>query len=339
MKTLLTLTIALGLLAGSAFAQTAPTLIPFQGRLTDQNGVAYTNNQYTIVFQLYDQAVGGTLLWSERHEKVGVINGMVNVFLGSIASLTNVTFSATRYLGITVDGDNNPNTPDPEMVPRQMIIPAFYAKTAENATKLAGYDWTPLFGVNNPSGGISGAKISPGTVTGTTLANGAVSTGHIASSGLAFTNIASRFVGTNAPAGGIAMSQASGVLNFSPSPVGTPVAVTSLTVTLATTGRPVMLGMVGSGVVDVEGSVFSSNHQNPNGTFHFVTYKENGVPIFTSQAGAAGNGWTTSVLTQAPGAFLHLYVPSVGTKMYSIEIRCSGASMQLKDVRFIAFEL
>ena len=62
MKKLLIL-LAVLVTAGTALAQTvAPTLIPFQGRLTDQNGVAYTNKQYTIVFQLYDQAVGGTLL-------------------------------------------------------------------------------------------------------------------------------------------------------------------------------------------------------------------------------------------------------------------------------------
>lgn len=166
MKTPIALLTAAVLLVASApaSAQTpAPTLIPFQGRLTDQNGTAYTNNQYTIVFQLYDQAVGGSVLWSERHEKVGVLNGMLNVFLGSISSLANVTFSQTRYLGITVDGDNNPNTPDPEMVPRQIIIPAFWAKNAE---KLAGYDWSSLLVTgNNPVAGLlRGDKLAPGSL-------------------------------------------------------------------------------------------------------------------------------------------------------------------------------
>lgn len=110
-----------------------PALIPFQGRLTDQQGSAYTNGQFTILFQLYDQAVGGGSIWQERHEKVGVINGMVNALLGSIAPLTSVSFSNTKHLGITVDADNNPNTPDPEMIPRQMIIPAFWSKYAERA--------------------------------------------------------------------------------------------------------------------------------------------------------------------------------------------------------------
>lgn len=143
-------------------AAPSPTLIPFQGRLTNPQGVAYTTGQYTISFTLYDQPVGGTVLWAETHAKVGVINGMVNVFLGSIVPFDNpgqgrppVTFAETRHLGITIDADNNPNTADPEMVPRQMIIPAFWAKFAENADTLDGYDWNnPAPGVTVPVGGV-----------------------------------------------------------------------------------------------------------------------------------------------------------------------------------------
>ena len=154
-------------------AEPSPKLIPFQGRLTDQSGVAYTNGQFTILFQLYNDAVGGTAIWTERHEKVGVINGVVNVFLGSINSLDAVTFDQTKHLGITVDADNNPNTPDPEMVPRQMIIPSFWSKYSENSTKLGGYDWSAILvgGTNNPAGGqIAGNKIQTAGITTTQIA-------------------------------------------------------------------------------------------------------------------------------------------------------------------------
>lgn len=151
-------TLVFGHWPGDLRAEPSPTVIPFQGRLTNPQGVPYNSGQYTISFRLYDQAVGGTVLWTEPHAKVGVINGMVNVFLGSINPLTGVDFSQTRHLGITIDADNNPNTADPEMVPRQMIIPAFYAKNSE---KLAGYDWSALLGTNNPATGqIQGGKIA-----------------------------------------------------------------------------------------------------------------------------------------------------------------------------------
>jgi len=136
-----------------SLAADSPLLIPFQGRLTDQQGVEYSGGQYTLTFRLYDQAVGGTPIWTETHNNVGTINGMVNVFLGSITSLSNVNFAVQKHLGITIDVDGNPNTADPEMVPRQMIIPTFSAKNSE---KLDSYDWenppaSPLF---VPVGGV-----------------------------------------------------------------------------------------------------------------------------------------------------------------------------------------
>lgn len=189
MRTLfLTLVLATAL---TAHAQQAPTLIPFQGRLTDQAGTIYTNGQFTLIFNLYDQAVGGGVLWTETHQQVGVINGTVNVFLGSINSaLTGVEFSQIRYLGITIDPDNNPNTPDPEMVPRQMILPAFWAKRSDESVKLNGYSWGDLLGHTNPTLGISGSRIqgssiqaaqlTNGTITGSKLAPGAVTADRIA---------------------------------------------------------------------------------------------------------------------------------------------------------------
>ncbi|MBN8460690.1 MAG: hypothetical protein J0M04_22905 [Verrucomicrobia bacterium] len=163
------------LFAPVAVAQTAsPKLIPFQGRLTKQDGGSYANNQYTLTFNLYDQAIGGNTVWTERHEKVSVINGMVNVFLGSVAGIGNVNFATTKYLGITVDADDNPATPDPEMVPRTMIIPAFHAK---NSDTLAGFDWSAILegGSNNPQNAfIRGDRISLGSITSDRIVDGTI---------------------------------------------------------------------------------------------------------------------------------------------------------------------
>lgn len=190
-KLLLTLLLASVALSHAA---PAPTLIPFQGRLTDQQGAPYNTGQYTLIFNLYDQAVGGNVLWTETHQKVGVINGTVNVFLGSInAALASVDFSQSRYLGITIDADNNPNTPDPEMVPRQMIIPAIYSKQAGNTFTLAGFDWSAVMTSTNPAtaslrsdkfptGGIQSQHIAANAVTSTQLASGSVGSNHLASS-------------------------------------------------------------------------------------------------------------------------------------------------------------
>ena len=169
-------------------------LIPFQGRLTNQQGVPYTEGRYTIVFNLYDTPVGGTALWTERHESVGLINGMVNVFLGSITDLSGQDFSKMRYLGITIDADGNANTPDPEMVPRQMIIPAFYAKDSE---KLQGADWSAILanGSTDPrTGYIAGARLAEKGIATDKLADNGVTTEKIKDGNVTSAKIASQSI-------------------------------------------------------------------------------------------------------------------------------------------------
>jgi microcystin-dependent protein len=170
----------------SSFAAESPLYIPFQGQVTNQSGSVSPDGQYSVIFNLYDQAVGGQPVWSERHVKIGVTKGMINVFLGSIAPLAAVDFSQTKYLGITVDVDNLATTADPEMVPRSLIMPAFHAKKAENATKLAGQDWSVFFvngngdATNDPTAGfLSGAKIRPASITAAQLNAASVQTNQI----------------------------------------------------------------------------------------------------------------------------------------------------------------
>lgn len=171
-------------------AADAPLLIPFQAQLTDSSGQLITNGPKTIIFNLYEQAIGGASKWTERHEKVGIINGSVNVFLGSIEpfppgkatpSPTDRTFfSKTRYLGITIDEDGNPTTPEPEMVPRQIIIPAFHAMNSE---KLQGFGWESILkdnGKDPENGHIKGSKIEEEGITNLQIRNGEIKTDEIA---------------------------------------------------------------------------------------------------------------------------------------------------------------
>ena len=176
--------------AGLAFAAEAPQVIPFQGRLTNQEGTPYTEGTYNIVFSLYDAPVGGTALWTERHTGVGLVNGMVNVFLGSIVKLDGQDFTQVRYLGITIDADGNANTADPEMVPRQMIVPAFFAKDSES---LRGADWSAILasGSMDPrTGYINGTRIADKSIKAAKLADKGVTTAKIADKAVTSAKIA-----------------------------------------------------------------------------------------------------------------------------------------------------
>lgn len=161
-----------------------PTLIPFQGRLTDQSGTIIADGSQTLIFNLYDVPVGGTAIWTERHENVGVIDGMVNVFLGAIEEIPErisdgdtdanndpLFFLETKYLGITVDDPTT--TSDVEMIPRQVILPAFHARSSDS---LNGFDWSSILDSgNNPAEGkILGSKIQEGGITSTQIGDGSI---------------------------------------------------------------------------------------------------------------------------------------------------------------------
>lgn len=152
----------------------SPRYIPFQAQVTNQTGALVDDGQYTVIFNLYNTAVGGQPIWSERHVKIGVTGGAINVFLGSISSIGSIDFSTAKYLGITVDVDGLASTAEPEMVPRSVIIPAFHAKNAE---KLAGFDWSAAFTTSDPTTGfIKSTRIDSNTINTTQVVNNAVTT-------------------------------------------------------------------------------------------------------------------------------------------------------------------
>jgi microcystin-dependent protein len=155
-------------------AEESSNVIPFQGQLADQNGQTLNPvSAVTLVFRLYQIPVGGVAIWEESQPNISVNTGRFSVLLGSRTLLPSYSyFNSTIYLGITVD-DGNPATADVEMRPRQAIIPVISASYAKEASKLNGYDWSPLFGTNNPiDGKISGSKIADRSVSSAQLTPG-----------------------------------------------------------------------------------------------------------------------------------------------------------------------
>lgn len=324
---------ALLLLLGVAAlrAQTNSMLIPFQGRLTDQQGNPRTNGVYTLIFNLYDQAVGGSNLWTERHEKVGVVNGMVNVFLGSITPLDSpapgVDFASTRYLGITVDADQNSNTSDPEMVPRQMIIPAFWAR---NSDKLAGADWRPIFGVNSPTGSISGAKLTANSVGREQLAAGGVTTTALASGAVTFEKMAIRGYSsfpTEARLGSLAYSgPLGGVKDVS----GTWQAIDGSTLIVTNAGGPMLVtlspnqggGESGEAYISVEQTSTVSNEVGILMGLFDGESLVGATRLYFRNPTIAGDGQVlVGAKLMIPGSFAMTLVASPGRHHYTLRIK------------------
>lgn len=164
----------------TAQSTAAPAVIPFQGTLTTQTGTPVPDGTYSVIFNIYAQAVGGQPVWSERHGRLGVTQGRVNVFLGSQPSnpvaVASLDFSTAKYLGITLDTDDRATTADPEMVPRQVIVPPWYALKTPTAELMQGYGWNAFLTGSNPATAvIQGNRFTAGTVAVGALQPGAIS--------------------------------------------------------------------------------------------------------------------------------------------------------------------
>ena len=177
----------------SFVAKSETKLIPFQGKLTDANGQVIEDKAIVVQFKMYDAPVGGNAKWNGEVQMLTVNGGLVNTTLGTKASLKNVDFSSPTYLEITIDanGNNQIGPEDPPLLPRQSIIPAVYAVQTGDAKTLSGYDWSAIFGSNDPTGKIPGGKLADGSITGTQIASKTITAQQIKDSTITSAKLAS----------------------------------------------------------------------------------------------------------------------------------------------------
>jgi hypothetical protein len=94
----------------------APGALPIQGKLTDANGNPL-NGDFTLTFRLYDVTEGGSPLCADV-QVVTIVDGLFNTYMDHCY---NGKLTGQRvYLAIQVESD-------PEMTPRQVILPVAYA--------------------------------------------------------------------------------------------------------------------------------------------------------------------------------------------------------------------
>jgi hypothetical protein len=89
--------------------------------LTDPNsGEPVADGSYTMTFRLYDSESGSSELWTETKD-ISVQDGVFSTILGDKTALDQGLFdSRALWLGVKVGAD-------PEMTPRQRILPVAYA--------------------------------------------------------------------------------------------------------------------------------------------------------------------------------------------------------------------
>src|SRR5688572_16627603 len=168
------LLLALAVLAAPNFAQQ----MNYQGRLTDANGNALQDGQYTLTFDLYDAPESGAKIWGpfvydggsgEGHgPKADLVNGRFNVILGprdtNSVDLAGA-FAGTRYLQISIASN-------PPLLPRQQVLSAPVAMYSMNAGRAAVADALSGSAVNFTDLNVTGNLNLGGTLNGVGVTTG-----------------------------------------------------------------------------------------------------------------------------------------------------------------------
>jgi hypothetical protein len=133
MKTYKVLVILFCLIASLITAQSG-SYLNFQAQLLDLTGNPVSDDNYSIIFRIYDSASNGNVLWSET-QTVTTHNGILSVLLGSLNPI-NIIFNDNCWLGIQISTGS-------ELSPRQRIYGVPFAISSGNATDVTGQDIHP----------------------------------------------------------------------------------------------------------------------------------------------------------------------------------------------------
>lgn len=174
--------VLLFLLVGSAFSQTVPQVLNFQGRLATPSGnpVPDAANQ-SLTFRLFSAASGGALLWQQTSSNVAVKNGTFAASLNFASgyqnsnNLTTVFGNPlfTPFLEVQVGSD----TP---LAPRQPFASVAYSLYAGTALAVPDASITlnklasGVLSFSSLSGSLTLAQIPDGLITGNKIANNTI---------------------------------------------------------------------------------------------------------------------------------------------------------------------
>lgn len=219
----------------------------------------------------------------------------------------------------------------------QLVGRSTYTVTATGYTVVAGYQYTNSGSTFIATTGATGTLYFQGTGAPAASGNLICITASGCSTAItytAFTNGA-----PTALAGGIAVSGSSGVFSTFG---GTQTAVTNLSVSLTTTGRPVMICMVGDGSSTSNPStlgVFGSASSSLNG---YLYYYRGATAIATHNVNITATYFTGSstlqVQTAGPPCVIDMGA-SAGVNTYSVKASAGTYSISVNYFILTAFEL
>lgn len=175
-------------------------------------------------------------------------------------------------------------------------------------------------------------QVKSAGITQTQLANNSVGTAQIIDQNVTQAKLAPRSTGTTVGAGGVAISNSCGVFSTNS---GTPVLITNFTITITTTGRPVMLKLIDDGS--------GTNPSQVGGSSVLSTTLNPWIRIYRDATQIAWLG-----LTNDAGGTFKIYSSLVsfldevaaGTYVYTMTLELqTGTSADIQYTKFVAYEI
>lgn len=265
--------------------------------------------------------------------------GSVNAGAGSITGLPSGTASASYSAGgqkfIWQSATSTAAGMDNGPVTIREQVPSANGITIQSPSSLAAPYSLTLFSALpggtsfvtvDTSGNLGDSIPTSQGINTSNIANNAITTPLIADHNVTQAKLQLRPTGTTVAAGGIAVSASCGFFL-----TNTSSAITNLSVTITTTGRPVVICFRDDGLGGVArfGSVGAGNVQSR------WVLKSNGAQI-CNQAVTNGNGGTIYL---PPNAFSFIDLPAAGTYTYeAFAINDLGASADAENIVLIAYE-
>lgn len=292
-------------------AQSVPQLVNYQGRLTDESGAPLPNGIYRLGFRIFPNAtttLAEALVWGSDYD-VTVTGGAFNVLLGANggtptpgAAVNNLAFAfgeANRYLELRIIRNAAGNTVNQTMLPRQQLLSVPFAIQAKTAKKL----------------------------------NSLITSNEIASASISFDRMSPRPVGQSVP-GGVVISQTVGqhitaVEGFVP----------NLSVEVASTGRPVILQLIGG---NETASRISLRKPTGDGVNLLIALFRNGEEIARQSLSSDLSALGAYSVPSSAFRFIDLSPPVDRLRnTYSIFVRLQGNSAQAEiyNVKLVAYDL
>ena len=198
MKSKLAILVLLSSAPWADAATTVPTLMSYQGRVTDSAGVAIGSTaavNRTVTFRLYSVSSGGTASYNET-QTVTISGGEFSVLIGngtgitnkpgpsspafpitSLDAVINTATTSALYLGITVDDGNASTVDDAEISPRQQLVTGPYSMRSIMAESVA-------------NGAVTSAMLFDSAVGTNQVAANAITSAKIADASIAAADIA-----------------------------------------------------------------------------------------------------------------------------------------------------